>query len=80
MNTRAKPPPGAVTHFNVITMSEFDDFLQKAKDFHGHLCGGIVLGTRLTLAGLRELGMNPREPIHDLIVYIEIDRCGTDAV
>ncbi|MFA5332682.1 MAG: FmdE family protein [Methanoregula sp.] len=61
-------------------MSEFDEFLKKSRDFHGHLCGGIVLGTRLTLAGLRELGINPREPIRDLIVYMEIDRCGTDAV
>ncbi|MDD1701456.1 MAG: FmdE family protein [Methanoregula sp.] len=61
-------------------MSDFDVLFNKAKEFHGHVCPGIVLGTRLTIAGLRELGMDPREPIRNLIVYMEIDRCGTDAV
>ena len=61
-------------------MSDYDALFNKAKEFHGHVCPGIVLGTRLTIAGLRELGMNPNEPTHNLIVYMEIDRCGTDAV
>jgi len=61
-------------------MSEFDDLFRKAKEFHGHVCPGIVLGTRLTIAGMRELGMDPREPARNLIVYVEIDRCGADAV
>jgi formylmethanofuran dehydrogenase subunit E len=61
-------------------MSDYDILFNKAKEFHGHICPGIVLGTRLTLAGLREVGINPHEPIHNLIVYMEIDRCGTDAV
>jgi len=65
---------------DTIEMSEFDDLFNKAKEFHGHVCPGIVLGTRLTLAGMRELGMNPREKNPYLIVYIEIDRCGSDAV
>ncbi len=61
-------------------MSDYDILFEKAKKFHGHVCAGIVLGTRLTMAGLRELGMNPHEPQRNLIVYMEIDRCGTDAV
>jgi formylmethanofuran dehydrogenase subunit E len=61
-------------------MSDFDDLFAKAKEFHGHVCPGIVLGTRLTIAGMRELDMNPRENNRNLIVYIEIDRCGADAV
>jgi formylmethanofuran dehydrogenase subunit E len=64
----------------MITMSDYDVLFNKAKEFHGHVCPGIVLGTRLTIAGLRELGMNPAEPARNLIVYMEIDRCGTDAV
>jgi formylmethanofuran dehydrogenase subunit E len=64
----------------MIEMSDYELLFNKAKDFHGHACPGIVLGTRLTIAGLRELGMNPKEPIRNLIVYMEIDRCGTDAV
>lgn len=61
-------------------MSDYDILFQKAREFHGHVCPGIVLGTRLTIAGLRELGMNPHEPQKNLIVFMEIDRCGTDAV
>ena len=64
----------------VTEMSDYDILFNKAKEFHGHVCPGIVLGTRLTLAGLREVGINPHEPIHNLIVFMEIDRCGTDAV
>ena len=62
------------------TMSDYEVIFKKAKAFHGHVCGGIVLGTRLTLAGMRELGMNPHEHHRNLIVYMEIDRCGADAV
>ena len=61
-------------------MNDFDVLFNKAKAFHGHVCPGIVLGTRLAIAGLREVGINPHEPIHNLIVFMEIDRCGTDAV
>jgi len=61
-------------------MSEFDELFKKAAEFHGHVCPGIVLGTRLTIAGLREIGLNPFENNKDLIVFMEIDRCGTDAV
>jgi len=61
-------------------MSDYEVLFNKAKKFHGHVCGGIVLGTRLTIAGMRELGMNPHQENHNLIVYLEIDRCGADAV
>jgi formylmethanofuran dehydrogenase subunit E len=61
-------------------MSEYEILFNKAKAFHGHVCPGIVLGTRLTIAGMRELGMDPMKSQHNLIVYIEIDRCGSDAV
>lgn len=61
-------------------MSDYEVLLKKAEEFHGHICGGIVLGTRLTIAGMRELGMTPGEHNHNLIVYTEIDRCGADAV
>jgi formylmethanofuran dehydrogenase subunit E len=61
-------------------MSDYDVLFQKARDFHGHVCPGILLGTRLTMAGLRELGMNPLEPQKHLLVFMEIDRCGADAV
>jgi len=61
-------------------MVDINVLLQKAKEFHGDICAGIVLGTRMTIIGMRELGMNPMEKNRDLIVYIEIDRCLSDAI
>ncbi|MDD1694216.1 MAG: FmdE family protein [Methanoregula sp.] len=57
-----------------------DTLLRKAKEFHGDMCAGIVLGTRMTMAGLRELGMDPAKKNRNLIVYVEIDRCIADAI
>ncbi|BDZ67504.1 FmdE family protein [Methanobacterium ferruginis] len=61
-------------------MNDFDVLLEKGRDFHGEVCPGIVIGTRIAMAGMRELGMNPGERNRDLMVYVEIDRCMADAV
>jgi formylmethanofuran dehydrogenase subunit E len=61
-------------------MNEFATYFKKAGDFHGHACTGIVLGTRITLAAMKALGLKPGERHKNLIVYTEIDRCMTDAV
>jgi formylmethanofuran dehydrogenase subunit E len=61
-------------------MNDFDVYLKKAGDFHGHACIGIALGTRLSLAALRALGLKPGVKNKSLIVYAEIDRCMTDAI
>jgi formylmethanofuran dehydrogenase subunit E len=61
-------------------MADFDTLLEKAKEFHGEICPGIVMGTRMTIAGLRELGMDPHTKTRDLIVYAEVDRCAVDAI
>jgi formylmethanofuran dehydrogenase subunit E len=61
-------------------MSEFDIYLKKAGDFHGHVCAGIALGTRISLAAMKALGLKPGVRNKSLIVYAEVDRCMTDAV
>jgi formylmethanofuran dehydrogenase subunit E len=61
-------------------MSDFDVYLKKAGEFHGHICTGIALGTRMSLAAMKALGIKPGERNKSLIVYTEIDRCMTDAV
>ncbi len=61
-------------------MSDFDILLEKGRNFHGEVCPGIVLGTRVAMAGMRELGMDPFVRNRDLMVYVEIDRCMADAV
>ncbi len=62
-------------------MKSLDEYLALAETAHGHLCAGQVLGVRLAMRGLRELGIT--DPIADrkrLVTYVEIDRCVTDAV
>jgi len=61
---------------------EFDRLLETSVKTHGHLCPGQVLGVRMSLLGLRLIGIDdPRgKDRKDLIVFVEIDRCATDAV
>jgi len=61
-------------------MTEFETYLNKAGDYHGHICAGIVFGTRISLAAIKALGLDPAAKNKNLIVYTEIDRCMTDAV
>lgn len=61
-------------------INNLDIYLDKAKALHGDCCAGIVLGTRLTLAALKALGLDPEQRHKNLIVFVEIDRCMTDAI
>jgi formylmethanofuran dehydrogenase subunit E len=62
-------------------MKTLDEYLELAAQAHGHICAGQVLGVRLAMLGLRELGID--DPLRDrkrLVTCVEIDRCVTDAV
>jgi formylmethanofuran dehydrogenase subunit E len=62
-------------------MKSLAEYLDLAAQTHGHLCAGQVLGVRLAMLGLRELGID--DPIAErkrIVTYVEIDRCVTDAV
>lgn len=62
-------------------MKTLTEYLDLAAIAHGHICAGQVLGVRLAMCGLKELGID--DPIAErkrLITYVEIDRCVTDAV
>ncbi len=63
-------------------MRTLEEWLEDAAAFHGHLCPGQILGVRMALLGCRLLGLNPEDPgdRRGLIVYVEIDRCLTDAI
>lgn len=63
-------------------MKSLDELLTEAEQAHGHLCAGQVLGVRMALCGLRELGIDdPRgRDRKRLVTYVEIDRCATDAI
>jgi formylmethanofuran dehydrogenase subunit E len=62
-------------------MKTLGEYLELAEQAHGHLCAGQVLGVRLAMLGLRELGIeDPVKERKRLVTYVEIDRCVTDAV
>ena len=72
-------------------MSELDELLLEAERAHGHLCAGQILGVRMAMLALDRLGI--REPRKRTladgslnpdrkrpVVFVEIDRCATDAI
>ncbi|HVO19181.1 MAG TPA: FmdE family protein [Anaeromyxobacter sp.] len=64
------------------SLDDFAGLLAQAERFHGHVCPGIAIGTRMAMAGLRWLGIrDPRgADRRRLIVFVEMDRCATDAI
>lgn len=60
----------------------FESLLEASVELHGHLCPGQVLGVKMSMLGLREIGIaDPRgRDRKSLIVFVEMDRCATDAV
>jgi formylmethanofuran dehydrogenase subunit E len=71
--------------------SELDELLREAEMAHGHLCAGQILGVRMAMLALNRLGI--REPRKKFladgsanpdrkrpVVFVEIDRCATDAI
>ncbi len=64
-------------------MEDFETLLEGSGKAHGHLCPGQVVGVRMAMEGCRLIGLDePRTlpQIKQLIVYIEMDRCATDAI
>src|SRR5207249_11371962 len=64
-----------------LAVKSLAEYLELSAKAHGHLCAGQVLGVRLAMLGLRELGID--DPVAErkrLVTFVEIDRCVTDAV
>lgn len=63
-------------------MDSIDELLEECGRLHGHLCAGQLLGVRMALLGCSSIGIaDPRGTDRKkLIVWVEIDRCMTDAV
>ncbi len=64
------------------TSFDFDLLLKESVRIHGHICPGQVLGVRMAMKGLEQVGINdPRgEDRKKLYLFVEIDRCATDAL
>lgn len=63
-------------------LQPLDELLDECGRLHGHICPGQVLGVRMALLGCRLIGVNDPKGADrkSLIVWVEIDRCMTDAV
>lgn len=60
----------------------FAALLEESGRIHGHLCPGQVLGVKMSIRGLEEIGISdPRGKDRKiLMIFVEIDRCATDAI
>jgi formylmethanofuran dehydrogenase subunit E len=61
-------------------MQTLDELLEEAGRAHGHMCPGQILGVRMALLGCRLVRIEEPKKSKKLIVFVEIDRCATDAV
>ncbi len=61
---------------------DFEDLLSESARIHGHLCPGQVLGVRMAIFGLGLVGIeDPRgSDRKKTYLFVEIDRCATDAL
>jgi len=61
-----------------VNKESTDQDLQRAIDFHGHVCPGLVYGFRAAKAAMRELGN--RAVDEEIVAIVENDSCAVDAV
>ena len=63
-------------------LPSIESLLDECGRLHGHLCPGQMLGVRMALCGCRLVGIDdPRGADRKkLLVWVEIDRCMTDAI
>ncbi len=54
--------------------------LDRAAAYHGHLCGGQYIGTRMARLALAYFHIDDPDTYRDLIAFVECDRCLADAV
>jgi formylmethanofuran dehydrogenase subunit E len=60
----------------------FESHLLESARVHGHLCAGQVLGVRMSILGLGKIGVGDPKGADrkSVMVFVEMDRCATDAV
>jgi trimeric autotransporter adhesin len=65
-----------------FSIQNYELLLAAAGQFHGDICPGIQIGTRMMICGLQNLGIDDPKGADrkKLIVFVEIDRCATDAI
>src|SRR5215207_399915 len=65
-----------------VYLADLDGLIDECGKLHGHICPGQILGVRMAVLGCQLTGIaDPRGlDRKKLIVWVEIDRCVTDAV
>jgi len=53
--------------------------IEKAVEFHGHTCPGLIMGVRMAEAALSYLGVQPDRD-EELLAIVENDSCSVDAI
>jgi formylmethanofuran dehydrogenase subunit E len=66
--------------FMVELEKSFEEDLKDAAEYHGHICVGQIIGVRLARLGCATLGIAQPRSCRDLVTFVEIDRCLSDAV
>ena len=56
----------------MITKEAYEEQLAKAKEFHGEVCGGIAIGTKLAMYGMDLMGLELNTRHKNLMVFVEI--------
>lgn len=66
----------------MINRMGFEKLVGESGKIHGHLCPGQVLGVRMALYGIERVGIDdPKgKGRKKLYLFVEIDRCATDAL
>ena len=63
-------------------LADLDGLIEECGRLHGHICSGQILGVRMAVLGCQLLGINDPRGVErkKLLVWVEIDRCVTDAL
>ncbi len=63
-------------------MENFNTLLDISTRIHGHICAGQVIGVRMAILALSLLGIDDPKGADrkKLCIFVEIDRCATDAI
>ena len=61
-------------------MRTFEEDIEAGREYHGHLCGGLVQGVRMARYLCMKMGLEEPRGDRDLTVFVEEARCPTDAV
>ena len=63
-------------------LANLDGLIEECGKLHGHICPGQVLGVRMAVLGCQLTGIRDPRGVErkKLFVWVEIDRCVTDAI